>query len=141
MQQGLTISVVDPDSDYLGIEINVASDRFAGRTRIFAGLNELTEFARHIEGFPATPGDHREYQFGIRKPGKAGGHCAVRLQCTDRAGHARLEVTIDDDSQLHEPATAAFGFPVFAADLDRFTDQLRDVENAKRGSAHLPQAV
>ena len=45
-QIGLRASVIDGgDDDYLGIEIYSSANRFAGTTRIYAGLNELSEFA------------------------------------------------------------------------------------------------
>jgi hypothetical protein len=57
MLPGLTIKVVDPDDDYLGIEICASSDRFAGSAQIYAGLQELSELAARIAGFPSNPND------------------------------------------------------------------------------------
>jgi hypothetical protein len=73
MTEGLRIRIVDPDDDYLGIEIQVSNGRFAGSTRIFAGLQELTEFSAKIAGFPANPDDERIYEFGSREPQTAEG--------------------------------------------------------------------
>lgn len=50
MEPGLRISVVDPDEDYLGIEVAAASSRFAGTTRIYVGLDELSILSSRIEG-------------------------------------------------------------------------------------------
>ena len=41
MATGLSIRVVDPDDDYIGIEIRAVADRFVGTTQIYAGLDEL----------------------------------------------------------------------------------------------------
>jgi len=141
MEPGLSIAVVDPDEDYLGIEICAASCRFAGATRIYAGLDELNTFASRIEGFPATPQDEREYEFGSIDPGVAGGFASLRFHCVDGSGHAALEVALEDDDQWHTSASAKFTFQIQAAELDRFTRSLREIEHERSGEAKLPAAV
>jgi hypothetical protein len=141
MQAGLKIVVVDPDDDYLGVEIFVASDRFSGATRIYAGLDELSQLADTLTGFPQTPQDERQHDFGTRNPGFAGGFARLRFFCIDSAGHAALEVTIDDDHQLHSKASATFQFAVVAASIDVFVAGLRAVEQSQSGEAFLPGTV
>ena len=141
MEQGLTISIVDPDDDYLGIEISAANPRFAGATRIYAGLNELSSFASRIEGFPAASKDERDFEFGSKDNGVAGGFASLRFHCVDGSGHTALKIALDDDDLLHAPASAEFVFRFHAADLDRFTTRLRDVEKRRSGQAILPAAV
>ena len=52
MASGLTIKVVDPDDDYSrNRDIYASNDRFAGSFKIYAGLEELSEFAARIAGF------------------------------------------------------------------------------------------
>jgi hypothetical protein len=118
MQRGLTITIVDVDPDYLGIDIRASNDRFGGSARIYAGLTELSEFATRIAGFPTNSVDERNYEFGSRDRGFAGGYCRLRFRCVDSVGHARVEVALEDDDQRHELASAEFGFPVSAADVD-----------------------
>jgi hypothetical protein len=141
MRPGLTITIMDVDPDYLGIEIRASNDRFAGATRIYAGLTELSEFADRIAGFPSNPHDARQYAFGTSEPGFAGGYCNLHLQCIDSAGHARLDLALEDDASFYESATAKLGFRVLAADLDRFTIRLRKIEKEQMGEANLPMAV
>ena len=138
MQQGLTITIVDVDPDYLGIEIRAANDRFAGSTWIYAGLSQLSEFADRMAGFPTNPQDDRKYEFGTPDPGFAGGYCSFHLQCVDSSGHARLYVSLQDDYRVHELATATLAFPVLAADIDRFAVRLREIEKEQFGEANLP---
>jgi hypothetical protein len=52
MQRGLTITALDPDMDYLGIEVAASNDRFAGSAWIYAGVNELTELAAKAGRLP-----------------------------------------------------------------------------------------
>jgi hypothetical protein len=54
MTRGLTIRAVDPDEDYLGIEVSASNERFAGSTWIYAGVEELSELAAQMEGFPRS---------------------------------------------------------------------------------------
>jgi hypothetical protein len=141
MQRGLAITIVDVDPDYLGVDIRAANDRFAGSARIYAGLTELGEFANRIAGFPTNPVDERNFAFGSRDRGFAGGYCGLRFRCVDCAGHARVEVTLQDDEHWHELASAEFSFPVLAADVDQFTRRLREIERDQNGAAILQAAV
>src|SRR3954469_2348065 len=97
MTSGLRIVVTDPDPDYLGIEIFASSSRFSGAAKIYAGLDELTRFAKALSGFPKDGKDERSYVFGIKDKGCAGGYCALKFYCRDGAGHAAVEVEFEDD--------------------------------------------
>jgi hypothetical protein len=130
--------VLDPDDDYLGIEIRAASGRFAGTAYIYAGLDELSSFASAIAEFPRTPADERRHEFGSSDAKVAGGYVRICLRCVDGAGHALLEIVVEGDDRLYTPGSAAFSFPVWAADLDRFVERLRVIERARKGEAALP---
>jgi hypothetical protein len=134
---GLTITAIYPDEDYLAIELHASSDRFAGSTWIYAGTDELSEFAAKIEGFPRTFEDHRAYEFGTRDRSLAGGFCSVMLRCLDRGGHVAVDVILEDDPHRYSPAQAHFTFQTEAAAIDVFTERLREVERERRGSACL----
>ena len=137
MTPGLRISIIDPDENYLGIEISAASGRFAGTTLIYAGLDELSIFASRIAGFPTTAKDERTYEFGSTESRLAGGFALLRFHCVDGAGRTALEVIIEDDAQLHETASARFVFQFAAIDLDRFVARLRHIERNRSGEASL----
>ena len=64
MTPGLTITVIDPDNDYLGIEIQACTDRYSGTAKIYAGFDELSQFAAEISGFPKHRQALRAHQFG-----------------------------------------------------------------------------
>jgi len=134
---GFTVTAVDPDADYLGIEIRDYNERFAGSTRIYAGLDNLSRFAGTIEGFPTGHLDSRAYEFGTRDPSFAGGYCSVTLSCLDRAGHVGVEVVLEDDDGRYAPAPAKFSFRTEPAAIDRFVERLRRVEQERSGSAVL----
>jgi hypothetical protein len=68
MASGMIVKLAALDDDYFGFEIYASIDRFAGSAHIYAGLQELSEFATCIAGFPSNPEDERVYEFGSRAP-------------------------------------------------------------------------
>ena len=137
MSGELTIKVVKQDADYLGVDIRAANDRFAGSAWIYAGLDDLTDFAEQIAGFPRTVEDERTYEFGSREAGVAGGFCSLRFHCTDGSGHARVDTVIEDDAGFYGFGSASFTFQVFAHEIDRFASSLRKIGNDRSGEASL----
>lgn len=133
----LTITVIDRDDDYLGIDISAASKRFAGTARLYAGLTEMSEFADVISGFPKNPQDERKYEFGSQDAGMAGGFCSLRFHCIDGAGHSRVEFVMEDDEERHGSASASFGFSVLPVSIDQFTTMLRQIDNKLSDKAVL----
>ena len=138
MAFGLTITVVARDDDYLGLEIHVSNNRYAGATWIFAGNEELTKFAAQIAGFPTNARDERRYEFGTRDRSFAGGYCNVHFGCLDSSGHVIVEVAIEDDKQLNPYERAQLTFRVEAGAIDRFTKALPELERTRSGQAMLP---
>lgn len=137
MERGLTIRAIDPDEDYLGIEVAASNDRFAGSAWIYAGIEELSELAATIEGFPRSFEDRRTHEFGNRDPAFAGGFVSVTLRCLDRAGHLAVDLILEDDAGRYPRAHAEFGFQTEPAALDHFVESLRKVERDRYGSASL----
>ena len=135
--QGLRIKVVDPDTDYLGIDIHAANERFAGTARIYAGLDELSEFANQIGAFPTNIHDERTYEFGSPDPSMAGGYCKLRFQCVDRAGHVLIAIIVEDDDGRYPPGKAELSFKAEPAEIDRFVERLREIELERSGEAVL----
>ncbi|MCP5537241.1 MAG: hypothetical protein H7A51_13555 [Akkermansiaceae bacterium] len=138
MPRILRISVVDPDPDYLGIEIYAASERYAGSTRIYTSEDELSEFGRVIEGFPSAASDTRNYVLGTEEDGFAGGYIEFRFYCTDGAGHAAIGIRMTDDmNRNYTEASASFSFAVTPAEIDTFVAGLMRVAAARSGCVEL----
>ncbi len=141
MASGLTIKIVDPDADYLGIEIHASNDRFAGSTRIYAGLEELSEFANQIAGFPVSVHDGGYVSLvllsRLAPPGNVSD--CVSTTSTGRR-HAAVEIALEDDGRRYTWGTAELSFRIEAAAIDRFTKSLREVEHARSGEAVLCSA-
>jgi hypothetical protein len=136
VKEGLTIEAVDNDGDYLGIEIRASNGRFAGYAWIYAGNDELSEFAARIAGFPATFQDRRSYEFGSPDQTTAGGYCSLKLRCLDRTGHVVVDVFLDGKLK-DAPESTLFSFKTEPSAIDQFVLSLRRVESARAGSATL----
>jgi hypothetical protein len=140
MQRGLTITALDPDEDYLGIEVAASNERFAGSAWIYAGVDELSKVAAKLDGFPRSYEDRRAHEFGNRDPAFAGGFFSITVRCIDRAGHLAVDIVLEDDASRYPRAQAAFGFQTEPAALDSFIGNLRKVERDRFGSASLAEA-
>lgn len=134
---GLNIKVVDPDQDYLGVEVTAFNGRFSCSSRIFAGLEELGEIADALAGFPSSISDMRDVQLGNVDPKYAGGYVRLSFATTDTPGHASVAIECADDGDMYLSGSAAFEFPVEPAGIDRFVTALRAVESHRSGSAKL----
>lgn len=134
----LIIKIVDPDEDYLGIEVRASNDQFAGSARIYAGLDQLSAFAACVAGFPESPTDERMYEFGDPKRSTAGGYAMLRFRCLDRSGHPGVEIAIENQDGLWGTERANLSFRIEAAGVDRFTSTLRELECRRSGEAVLP---
>lgn len=138
--QGLRIKIVDPDDDYLGVDVQAANSRYAGSAQIYAGLQQLTEFPNQIRGFPANVQDKRAYELGSRDRSIAGGYCKMYLRCVDHTGRPVVEIMIEDNDQWYSSGHAEFSIRVEAAGIDRFVEMLFEIERQKSGEALLSAA-
>lgn len=137
VETGLTITVVDPDEDYLGIEVSVSGARYAGSTRIFAGLDDLGRLADALSGFPVSTHDERDFELGVRSTVYAGGYVRLFVHTVGNLGHSVVDVETIDDDQKYSAGSACFIIPVEAAGIDRFVQGLRAAQSARSGVARL----
>lgn len=138
LNTGLSIEIQDPDDDYLGIVIKISNGKYAGYTRIYAGLSDLSDLAKVLEGFPETVEDKREFTFGYeRSRDVVGGYCHLVFKTWDRVGHTEIIATMEDDKR-DSLATAEIPVrSIEASAYDRFVEQLRKIEKERHGSAVL----
>jgi hypothetical protein len=140
MTPGLSITIVDPDDDYTGVEIQACNDRFAGSARIYAGLLELTQFAAKLVGFPKDHSDQKIHEFGSRGHQTAGGHCRIHFRCLDRAGHIAIDIELKEDDIWWfggSRSSVQLTLRVEAAGIDSFIERLRAIDCKRRGTAVL----
>jgi hypothetical protein len=119
------------------IHLHASNERFAGSKRIYAGVDELDDFVRQIDGFPSNPNDERIYEFGGRGPSTAGGYVRLRFHCTDRAGRAAIDIFVEEDVLCYIAGHAQLSLRVEAAGIDRFVEKLRKIQKAHSEDATL----
>jgi hypothetical protein len=138
---GLTIRVNSFDDWLFGIDLRAWNERFTATTFIESGLWALGDLASCIAGFPARPEDDRSFSFGSRDSAESRGYCSLRFRAIDSAGHAVVDVVVEDtgppdglaaDMRI---AKAEFSIPVEAAEIDRFVLALREVQRTEIGEA------
>jgi len=137
MTAGIVVSIADVDDDYRLIEIHARNKRFAGSSRVYGDLDELTRLADRISGFPSHPSDERIYEFGSQDRKIAGGYVRLRFYCIDRVGHAAVEITLEDDDATYALASAQFSFTVEAAAVDEFVLGLVRLDQGNEPQATL----
>ena len=135
---GVRVTAVDPDPDYLGIEVHVSSRRYSGTAFVYS-VGDLERLASGICGFPSSASDARWVELGTKEEHIAGGYCSLRFSCIDGAGHIFLAVSIKEDrghSDIH--TSAEFGFNIEgAARIDEFVKALQSVIKERSGEAIL----
>ena len=135
MEAGLTIEIVDPDYDYLGLQISARNRRFSGSARVLASYEALPELASRIAGFPCGKQDDRTFEFGNLEG--ADGFCRLHFRCHDHAGHAFVDVFVKD-AEFGEHAQIRLWTE--AAAIDRFIDDLRRLQHDHSSLATLSVA-
>ncbi|MGH9718046.1 MAG: hypothetical protein ACRD4R_15145 [Candidatus Acidiferrales bacterium] len=111
---------------------------FGGVANPYVGVGGLAEAAEQLSGFPRDPSDTRQITFGAFGPKTAVGGISMRFFCTDKAGHARVEVKIESDRLNDErPQSVTLWLAVEASAIDRFVHDLRHLESERPGTACL----
>jgi len=146
MESGLRIHCVWHDTDLVEVGISVSNGRFSGTARAYINHDDPENAATLLETFPRTPSDTREIGFGTMDAQYAGGGVWLRFFCTDGAGHAAVEIRLNDESKPNthrwlRPAQSAHFFAnVEASAIDDFVRELRAFDPYESGSAWLPFA-
>lgn len=126
LNYGLKIEVVWHDDEMSELRLSVSNAEFAGQANFYVDKDELASFAKHIQGFPESADDFREYEFGSTQLTNYGG-AKIQLKCVDRIGHLVLQVTVykilSNENEVRESATIQL-HPEPAA-IDAFVDELK----------------
>lgn len=144
IEAGLRFEVVDPDDDYLGIEVTASNPRFAGSTFLYSSEGELQALAERLRGFPVSKEDERTVVLGHRESHIAGGFLELRFRCVDAVGHCKLHMAIEDERHRRggpDPGRASFTLAVEAAAVDRFVEEFIDLAASRQGRALLATPV
>lgn len=69
--------------------IQVQSEDFAAATQVWGGVDQASELARVLDGFPRASDDERLFQFS-----RGVGSCGLRFFCIDGSGHSAVWATL-----------------------------------------------
>jgi hypothetical protein len=126
------------DNDVLQVRISAWNGQFGGSSDVYVGLNELSEAAAKLEGFPRQLSDACELLFGAFGPEWVGGGASMRFFCGDAAGHAFVEARIESDCTGSQKAqSVVLSALIEPADIDTFIPELRRLEADRKGTARL----
>lgn len=99
-------------------------------------------FAALIEGFPQSPGDAREYEFGTTTMAGYGG-AKLRLSCLGGRGHVAVQVTVHSNPVEGNTfaESAAVQIETVPSDVDSFVRSLRLMKHQAGAAAVLLRAT
>jgi hypothetical protein len=92
---GVTLTVVAVDEEYMLLSFAAADGQFAGSTELY-GREHAQDLAAALRDFPRSPNDRRQLRLGSTDPRVADGFVEIDALCLDRAGNAALEIAITD---------------------------------------------
>jgi len=142
MDPGLILKAVYQDADLIEVVASATNGAFAGATSLYVGNGELQAVASALAGFPAPPHDVREVTLGDFGREWAGGAMALRFYCVDGAAHAFVSVRIESHAEQGGVIqTANLAISIEPAAVDIFISQVRQIGEARCGSAALHRAV
>lgn len=124
----LMLEIIWFDDDLLELRLRASNVEFAGQANFYAALDGPRDFANHLEGFPRTIGDVREYEFGSTNlPGYGGAR--VRFSCKN-GGHVAVQVAIHMNPMSEKDAaeSANIRLATVPAAIDSFVSDLRHMQ-------------
>ena len=126
----LEIAVVWNDPDMQEVVVSASSGNFSGQANLYAGPNELKEFAERLNGFPSSRDDRREFTFG-QNDLSGYGIASLVFYCRDSTGHVAIEVALQSTQAypLSGNESAVIVIPAVIGDIDRFAAELRNINN------------
>jgi len=134
MDIGVRLAILWNDAYLVKVRVSAWNGQFGGSADSYAEIGALAKAAQCLEGFPRSPSDKRQLQFGEFGRATAGGAARMDFYCKDSAGHALLEVRIESDRRGGIPDQTVFLVAAIEpAAVDSFVSDLRRLEQGQRG--------
>jgi hypothetical protein len=134
---GIKVTVVDPDPDYIGLEVRASSARYAATTFIYGQPEELVAAADAASCFAAALAADASMELGTLDPTCASGFCALTFSAADSLGHVVVRAHIHDAPYRFDDARAVLSFRTEAGAVGRFASGLRHMAEIRNGVAVL----
>jgi hypothetical protein len=136
VEPGFFVTVSEIDPDYIGIEMRAATSRYAGSAFIYDPFELLPALVAGLSGFPSRKRREVFLEFGSREDRMASGYCGLQFRATS-SRICTVDAEFVDAPGRHGDAAARFSFHVEPAAVDRFVQELRQVQAAQIGTATL----
>lgn len=135
----LQLTAVWDDPDMIELRVSAGNGGFSGSTHVYVGLDELSQAASSLAGFPRSPDDRRQLSWGSEDAASHLGLVQLAFRCRDRTGHPVVDVQLVSSDMGEDPPgqSVRLSVPFEAASLDAFVAELPRIERAKRGIAVL----
>ena len=138
MDAGLHIEAVYSEDDWLILRIQGSNGGFAGEAEVYVGLEEISNMAKALQGFPSKVGETLIFELGNFDPGYAGGGVLLQFQCGN-TGTVSIEAKIENDPKKSTGHFGRVDFTVLVepAAMDLFLPKLERIGVERRGKAFL----
>ena len=113
------------------IWVTACNETFAGKTEQYISAQLLEEFANQLSVFPKSNSD--EVTFKVGDVDSAFGHCELKFQCFDSAGHTAVQVSVSNDNACFGKFTVQFE----ALSLDAFLSSIKFALKSGSGVSEL----
>lgn len=110
---------------------------------MYAGLGELDGAAQHLTGFPSHPIDERLIEWGAGEEISPHGRVRLTFKSVDSLGHcvATVDLSSSEISGAGPGQRVVLQLPFDPASMDRFVEELRQLDSAARAVATLAGAA
>jgi len=137
--QGIEIQVIWYDQDVVEYRFTCSNGKFCGQVEAYLAHEDLLELAQRLKGFPAKPGDCREFELGTFDAKCAGGGFRLCFSRLDSPGHSVVDLELRSDSQgsSGHPESVAMRILVEAGAIDCFISEIAGIGINVGAKAHL----
>ena len=122
---GIVVTPIWHDEHMIELYVEARSATFAGATSVYQNFGSLRGAAQRLAGFPRSPADRRELEWGSRTSKRRTGWARLSFFCGDLPGHAFVRVELEAERDPGGESVTLL-IPIEAAAVDRFVQALRD---------------
>jgi len=129
MQPRLEIEFLRDDPSKIWVK--ACNESFAGETEQYINAQILEKLTKQLSAFPQSNSD--EVIFKVGDVDSAFGHCELKFQCFDSAGHTAVQVSVSNDNACFGKFTVQFE----ALSLDAFLSSIKFALKSGSGVSEL----
>jgi hypothetical protein len=113
------------DDTSWNIDLHATNGRYSAALEFYSDPRQLRYFAERLTSFGGRLSDDARLEFGSGQENTAY-QFLIRAYCWDAAGHAAVEILLDNKERAPYGARANFHILCDAASINRFGGQLHD---------------